>query len=741
MLKPSSDSSQGAASGSLTLQLIDEVRGVKKPTALCVAQLPASASSASSSTAANSDSVLIVADKMGEATAYPLPSVSCKKRWLVGHTATIITAVETATLPDAAFSSSSSSSNASTTQHQFLITGDRDEAIRVSALPDCWRLQSTCRGHTRFVSALRTLPCGVGPGDECDRPFAGSLSDRASQQGGTSSSLLLPGPMASPDDDNNNNNNNNNNNARSIGSSDVPMGGSGAAACAIKMDYLPQELLVSGGGDGTLRLWHLPSGTLLHTAYMQMEVPSPRDMSGSNSSADNAAVASSAGGAAAPSFSSSSSALLSSPPVNHGPLPKDSVNVVLGPFGCFGSAGPHCDCAMNFSAGGGDGDNEGGGGSEQQANAGGEAAEEDGNNEEEEGTEEAAGAPSDAASSTSPAAAGTSGSGSGGKLVIPRAFIDRDSYAKAATAALHSAPPTYPAQIAVTSGSSAPGLVATFLEGEHGVRLFRVCMEAQPPRLAPAPGHATTTTVAAVSSDGRLPQAKLSQVGIIRLPFAPLAIHFVKPTAAAEAAAPPLLLVGGVDNSDSSRRYVIRAFSLSVTPCGNSNGISSSGSANGSPRVVEACVAGKEVDMTSAAIDEETVTAYGAALASIAALNQKLAAAASASSSSGNSNGAERAWAALAPPPVGTRLYTHFVGERLSDYDKFVAAAEEAVRIAAKQVRGPREPSKPRNKPGKGGKGGKAAAAATKDGIEADDDDDAEGAASAVKKARIDPTA
>lgn len=79
---------------------------------------------------------LVVADKVGDATAYPLPGVGSSRRWLLGHCTSILTAVESAVLEGGLGSGDGGRQlESGGVGRQLLFTGDRDEAIRVTELP------------------------------------------------------------------------------------------------------------------------------------------------------------------------------------------------------------------------------------------------------------------------------------------------------------------------------------------------------------------------------------------------------------------------------------------------------------------------------------------------------------------------------------------------------------------------------------------------------------------------------
>ena len=224
-LRTWSVSSSGDAA-TLSLSLLGETKLVKKPADVVPALLKRSATAAATAAASatstpSEEPVLIVADRIGEAYAVPDPAVGARRRPLVTHTASIITAV------------------AVTPGSDFFLTGDRDARIRVSCFPHAWSLAAVCSGHTKFVSALAVLAGGVGVADGMDRPLGGGLPAKISSRsqvssGGSATSMLSPESSGRP----------------------------------LRRGYASGELLLSGGGDGTLRLWHWRSGVLLHTLYL-----------------------------------------------------------------------------------------------------------------------------------------------------------------------------------------------------------------------------------------------------------------------------------------------------------------------------------------------------------------------------------------------------------------------------------------------------------------------------------------
>jgi len=114
----------------------------------------------------NSDSFLVYADKFGDAFGSPVPELS-KQDLLLGHCSIITSMILSP-------------------NRKYLITGEKDEKIRVSNFPKVYDIQSFCLGHTSYISKLAI-------------------------------------PKSFPD------------------------------------------LLISGGGDGTLRLWKYQTGKLLDT--------------------------------------------------------------------------------------------------------------------------------------------------------------------------------------------------------------------------------------------------------------------------------------------------------------------------------------------------------------------------------------------------------------------------------------------------------------------------------------------
>jgi hypothetical protein len=171
--------SVGSAGG---LRILDSTVVPRRGSCLAVLPPPPSAPAALGS------GVVLVGDKTGDLWAFgQLPQVSQRKRHLLGHTASIVTSLGLACMQQEGDGSSSA-------PRPLLLTGDRDEKVRVSLWDAPYIVSSYCLGHLRAVSAL--------------------------------AALTAPGMT---------------------------------------------QLFVSAAGDGTLRLWHAPSGTLLHTLYFSLK--------------------------------------------------------------------------------------------------------------------------------------------------------------------------------------------------------------------------------------------------------------------------------------------------------------------------------------------------------------------------------------------------------------------------------------------------------------------------------------
>jgi hypothetical protein len=145
------------------------------------------------------EEIAIVGDRGGDVYAHSVAENSSKKRFLCGHTASILTQVLVTGLN-------------SKTNMRYLLTSDKDEKIRVSEFPSSFHIQAQALGHTRTVQALQTVVEAVY--SEAEAPGA---------VGGNVTRDLV---------------------------------------------YNSNELFLSGGQDGTLRVWHLLSGTLLSTLYL-----------------------------------------------------------------------------------------------------------------------------------------------------------------------------------------------------------------------------------------------------------------------------------------------------------------------------------------------------------------------------------------------------------------------------------------------------------------------------------------
>ena len=179
-----------------SLDILGETKTPRRSHSLCAMFLPPS-----------NDSVIVAGDKVGDVWVFPLPDVASKKRHVLTHTASIITAV-----------TGGGGGGGGKRSHKYLVSADRDEKLRVSSWPRCYNVESYCLGHTRFVSTL----CAV----------------------------TNPSPL--------------------LGSS---------------IDG--KELMLSGGGDGALRLWNLSSGRLLHTLYLRRRLSSTSITSSSSSKGES----------------------------------------------------------------------------------------------------------------------------------------------------------------------------------------------------------------------------------------------------------------------------------------------------------------------------------------------------------------------------------------------------------------------------------------------------------------------
>lgn len=245
--------------------------------------------------------------------------------------------------------------------------------------------------------------------------------------------------------------------------------------------YAPGDLLVSGGADGALRLFHWLTGTLVHTAYLHPGETidwGRRYLFGPGEAPD-------------------------------------------GLYSCTTSAGPHDDAAMNSEA----------------------ADEDDG--EKSEAPEEEAGAPSKKSRPNPPGESDpdtASATGSSTPL-IPRAFNPERQPTLAA-------PPVVPVMLTECPAS---GLLATFIEGEHAVRLFKVSIPAEPARIPVSASHVPDASSPAPT----LPQARLSQVCVLKLDRRPLSVRF-------DPVQPGLLLVGTVGPVEGSDAFAYRVLAFSM---------------------------------------------------------------------------------------------------------------------------------------------------------------------------------
>lgn len=481
---------------SVTVQ--NETKLPRRGHAMAVLHLPSVGAGASTSAlSAATTPVIVAGDKIGDVHAFPVPDVASKRKHLLGHTASIVTGVAGAVVGG----------------KRSLLTCDRDEKVRVSAWPDAFNVRSYCCGHTRFVSSMKVLSSGVNA------------------------------------------------------SSAAPVGASAASAttcsrssASAAYSYSPQELLVTGGGDGTLRLWHHETGTLLHTLYL-----SKLDSSASSASESASSSSSPSDGAA------------------RGSRP---------------STDPHEDESMTESTadatgGGGDGDagsGAGGGRGNKRARK----------QQQQQGKQ----TPTGAASSSAAAAGGASddhntadnaedaAAGGGGdgdadadmdaKIAAARAEVEAAAAtgadASAASSSNAAAPahmipsgldikcqPLGPAviplciqEVTVAGAAGAEGAtavhVAIFLEGEPAVRIISVSLSKSAQAISVHPLQALTW-----SGPSSLPQARLNQVGYISLSAPPLALLAVSGGST--------LLVGttaAAPGAQTGRIYTIEPYALSL---------------------------------------------------------------------------------------------------------------------------------------------------------------------------------
>jgi hypothetical protein len=112
--------------------------------------------------------------------------------------------------------------------------------------------------------------------------------------------------------------------------------------------------------------------------------------------------------------------------------------------------------------------------------------------------------------------------------VIPKAWEGSE---RPQGSARHATPPVLPGEV---HECGATGLLATVVDGEHAVRLLGVGAgelgDAIPAPRSNAPDSLASQCspgLAATVLGGRLPQARLSQVAVLRTPFRPLALRFL----------------------------------------------------------------------------------------------------------------------------------------------------------------------------------------------------------------------
>lgn len=79
---------------------------------------------------------VVIGDKLGNAYALPIKNFGKEAHFLLGHTASVLTALRV------------------TSDSRYLISSDRDEKIRISNFPKTHETHSYCLGHTAFVASI-----------------------------------------------------------------------------------------------------------------------------------------------------------------------------------------------------------------------------------------------------------------------------------------------------------------------------------------------------------------------------------------------------------------------------------------------------------------------------------------------------------------------------------------------------------------------------------------------------------
>jgi len=393
----------------------------------------------------SNDSVIVAGDKVGDVWVFPLPDVASKKRHVLTHTASIITAV----------TGGGGGGGGGKRSHRYLVSADRDEKLRVSSWPRCYNVESYCLGHTRFVSTL----CAV----------------------------TNPSPL--------------------LGSS---------------IDG--KELMVSGGGDGALRLWQLSSGRLLHTLYLKRRLLSTTSITTSSSSMGERGV----GGA--------------------GRIQVDGAAEFSYEYSAEASVGAHTDGDMVDATADGEGGGGGGGGDGDSGTA--VADGEDDEDDEEEVVM--------AATTTSTTTTTTSATATVEEVVVRTEeegkAVDDRMMGGASSSSSERKTPLAPAVIPLSLVELSLNLFAVFVEGEGAVRIISLRSDEEP---------------------------RLSQQGIIELGGKArpqtLGVIQLDATSSTSSTPPsPLLLVGTVEEDMSGKILrQLRVFTQTTNSASSSSSSSS----------------------------------------------------------------------------------------------------------------------------------------------------------------------
>ena len=164
--------------------------------------LPSSSKDATSNNNNNECHVIIVGDLSGDAIAFPIPQVTSaqtstsistttsttKRKLLLGHTASMLTALNV--VPTSTTTSSPPINNLNKQKQQFILTADRDEKIRISHFPQTYNVHGYLLGHSSFISTMDAILTTATANNNCS---SSATTGKEEEEGSSSRALCVTG--------------------------------------------------------------------------------------------------------------------------------------------------------------------------------------------------------------------------------------------------------------------------------------------------------------------------------------------------------------------------------------------------------------------------------------------------------------------------------------------------------------------------------------------------------------------